>query len=84
MNSYESPAIRKRLELNKGVRTLRNPEFIKLNTYKSDYAHNSAFNWACRAFNFAALYVDPTLPTIEFKKGLERVPDISFKALLTI
>lgn len=41
----------------------RNPEFIKIKSSRTDYGLFSSFNSACRAFNFAALYIDPTAST---------------------
>lgn len=72
---FKSPALRSQLSLNTGVRSLRNPEFIRFKTYNKDYSTFQPFNNACRAFNFAALYIDPTLPHYEFRKRLLRLSD---------
>ena len=76
--SDHSPALRNKLNLNTGRRTFRNPEFIKLKYSSTDYGLNAPLNYACRAFNFAALFIDPTLPFYEFKKKLLKLPDSAF------
>lgn len=76
-----SPTLRNKLQLNTGLRTSRNPEFIRLNSSSTFYGLNAPLNYACRAFNFAALYIDPTLPFYEFRKRLLRLPDTAFGEL---
>lgn len=78
----DSPALRGQIDLNTGIRTLRNPEFIKIKFSRTDLGLNSPFNNACRAFNHAALFVDPTLPFHEFKDKLIRLPDTAFGDLI--
>lgn len=75
---FESPYLRDLMELNTGKRSLRNPEFIKLKYSRTDYGLNAPFNYACRAFNFASLFIDPTLPLHTFKEKLTKLPDIAF------
>lgn len=72
------PNLRGRMNLNTGVRTLRDPEFIRIKYFRTEYGLNSPFNYACRAFNHAALFIDPTLPFHEFKKRLLKLTDSSF------
>lgn len=74
----QSPALRSQLNLNTGIRTLRDPEFIRIKFSRTDYGLNSPLNYACRAFNHAALFIDPTLPFHEFKKRLFKLPDCAF------
>lgn len=78
IGKIKSPRLRSILDLNTGVRTLRNPEFIRLKHCRTDHSTYSPFNMACRAFNHAALFVDPTLPHFEFRKRVLRLPDSSF------
>lgn len=81
---YQAPDIRSRLNLYTGVRSLRNPEFIRLKKYNTDYGYNSPFNQACRAFNHAVLFIDPTISFHEFKSKLLRLPDTAFGDLCTL
>lgn len=74
----DSPTLRSQLNLNTGTRTFRNPEFIRLKGSTTKYGLNAPLNYACKAFNFAALFIDPTLPFYEFKKKLLRLPDTAF------
>lgn len=78
---FKSTILRESLSINEGTRTLRNPEFIKIKFYRSTYAQNSPFNVACRAFNHAALFIDPTLPIYEFERMLKKLPDVCFGEL---
>ena len=78
---YNTNSIRSQMSLNTGVRTIRNPEFIRIPFCKTEYARNSSFIWACRAFNFAALFIDPTISTWEFKSKLVRLSDDCFSPL---
>lgn len=80
----DSPSLRAQLNLNTGVRTYLNPEFIKLNFFRTDYGLNSPLNYACRAFNHAALFVDPTLPFHEFRNRISNLPDSAFVDLVTL
>lgn len=77
----ESPPLRKNMSLNTGIRTFRNPEFIRLKHSSTDYGLYAPFNYACRAFNFAPLFIDPTLPFFEFRKRLLKLPDEAFREL---
>lgn len=81
---YQAPDIRNRLNLNTGVRSLRNPEFIILKKYDTDYGYNSPFNQACRAFNHAVLFIDPTTSFIDFKSKLLSLPDSAFGNLCAL
>lgn len=78
MNKYCSQTLRDAVNINNGNRSLRNPEFIRIKFYKTDYALHSPFVTACRAFNHAALFVDPTLPTHEFETKIKSLPDSVF------
>lgn len=80
----DSPELRSHLELNTGVRTYRNPEFIKIKFSRTEYGLNSPFNVACRAFNHAALFIDPTLPFHDFKDKVIRLPDSAFGNLVKL
>ena len=75
---YNAPSLRSKLELNKGIRTVRNPEFIRLKTFRTDHSTSSPFNNACRIFNCTALYIDPSLSHYQFKEKLLRLPDTAF------
>lgn len=75
---YNAPALRSQIELNTGLRTLRNPEFIRFKTYKTDYLAHFPFDNACNVFNHAALYIDPSLPKHIFKEKLLKLPDTAF------
>lgn len=81
---YNDPAIRGNLDLNLGIRTIRNPEFIRLKNYKKNVGLYSSLNLACTAFNITALYVDPTLPFIDFRRKLLNLPDEVFGGLLSL
>lgn len=74
----DSPVLRKQLNINVGVRSIRDPEFIRIKFPRTDYGLNSPLNYACRAFNHAALFIDPTLSFGDFKSRLMRLPDRSF------
>lgn len=69
-----APNLRNRINVNSGVRTIRNPEFIRVQFSKTD----SPFNNACYTYNHAALFIDPTLSMREFKRQLENLPDCAF------
>lgn len=75
------PGIRNQLHLFQGVRSLRNPEFIKINYSRTDHGLNSPLNLACRLFNHAALFIDPTIRYDEFKLKLLKLPDKAFGQL---
>lgn len=79
---YQSPQLRSEIILNTGTRSLRRPEFIRLKNYRTDTALYSPFNLACRAFNHAALYIDPTLDFFTFKAKLLKLPDTCFGTLI--
>lgn len=83
-NRIDAPALRSQLELNTGIRTLRRPEFIKIKRCKTDYSLNAPFTLACRAFNHAALFIDPTLPLHQFREKLLRLPDSAFNVLSSL
>lgn len=75
---YNSQFLRNQLSLNWGTRTIRNPEFIRIPFCRTDYALYSSFNIACRAYNHAVLFIDPTLPLIQFIEKLHRLTDSCF------
>lgn len=77
---YNAPQLRSQIDLNTGVRTLRNPEFIRLSKCRTDHSTMSPFNNACRLFNYAALFIEPSLPQYEFRQKLLRLPDEAFGA----
>lgn len=56
---FQSPTLRNEIVINNGIRCLRRPEFIRIKNYRTERALFSPFNIACRAFNFAALSIDP-------------------------
>lgn len=64
-----------------GIRTFRNPEFIRIKHFKTDTGLKSPFDLACTAFNHAALFVDPTLPFVEFRSKVLRLPDSAYGIL---
>lgn len=75
---FSSRNLRSQMELNTGIRTLRNPEFIKLKIARTDTSTYSSFNNACRIFNHAALFIDPSLSQYEFRNKLLTLPDTAF------
>lgn len=75
---YKSQFLRNELSINWGTRALRNPEFIRIKFFRTEYAQNSSFNLACRAYNHAALFIDPTLTAVEFARKLDKLPDNCF------
>lgn len=81
MGRYKAPDIRNELSLNTGVRTFRNPEFIRIPFCRTDDEMFSPFNFSCRAFNFAALYTDPTDSFERFRSKILQIPDESFNRL---
>lgn len=78
MGKYNNPNLRSKMVLNTGIRTLRTPEFIRLKGSSTKASIFSSFNNACRAFNHAALFIDPTLPHHEFRNKLLTLPDSAF------
>lgn len=78
MGRYINPNLRALMQLNTGIRTLRRPEFIRLKSSNTNTSIFSSFNNACRAFNHAALFIDPTLPHHEFRVKLLALPDTAF------
>lgn len=81
IGKFNSPQLRDQLNINSGIRTIRNPEFIRLPRCKTNHTWNSSFYFACRAFNMAALFLDPTLPHYQFREKLLRIPDKYFDRL---
>lgn len=75
---FISPHLRSLMDINIGIRTLRNPEFIRLRYCRTDHSTWSSFNNACRMFNHSALFIDPTLSHDHFKKKLLKLPDTVF------
>lgn len=55
-----APCLREQIILNSGVRTLRNPEFIRIKLCRTDASTFSPFNNACHVYNHAAMFIDPT------------------------
>lgn len=80
----DCPNIRNQLQLNTGARTLRNPEFIRIQFSKNNYGLHAPLNDACRAYNYAVTKVDPTLQYDQFKKEVLRLPDEEFKELIDL
>lgn len=78
---YKAPEIRNAISLNTGIRTFRNPEFIRVPFCRTEDEMFSPFNFSCRAYNFAALYADPTQSFDQFKNSLLQIPDLSFDRL---
>lgn len=78
----DSPYLRSQINLNTEGRAVRNREFIRINRSRTKYGWNSPFNSACRAFNYAAAKVDPTLPFERFKKEILKLPDEAFGELV--
>lgn len=78
MGRYINPNLRSLMLLNTGIRTLRRPEFIRLKSSNTNSSIFSSFNNVCRAFNHAALYIDPTLSHREFREKLLALPDSAF------
>lgn len=73
-----SNCLRSQINIYDGIRSLRNPEFIRVKSYKTDHSQYSPFNKACYIFNHAALFIDPSLSFHEFKEKLLRLPDSAF------
>lgn len=73
-----APHLRIQMDLNTGTRTLRNPEFIRLRFCRTDHSIWSPFNNACRMYNHAVLFIDPSLPHFEFKNKLLKLSDTAF------
>lgn len=84
MGKYNSKTVMSEININRGIRTVRNPKFIRIKHCKTNYVLYSSFYTACRAFNFAALFIDPTLPTALFAKKLEKILDNLFGDLCTL
>lgn len=80
-SKFISERLRGEITLYEGTRSLRCPEFIRFKQCKTDYALNSPFNLACRAYNHAVLLIDPTLPYHEFERELIALPDSIFGEL---
>lgn len=78
---YKAPDIRKAITLNDGVRTFRNPEFIRIPFCRTEDEMFSPFNFSCRAYNFAALYADPTHSFDRFRSSVLQINDISLDRL---
>lgn len=78
---YKAPDIRNALSLNTGLRTFRNPEFIRIPFCRTEEEMFSPFIFSCRAFNFAALYADPTKSFDHFKNSTLQIQDLSFDRL---
>lgn len=70
----DDPFLRNQITLYTGKRTIRNPEFIRPRMSTTD----SPFNNACRMFNHAAMFIDPTSSSLDFKQRLESLPDCAF------
>lgn len=80
---YNSPYLLSQIKINKSTRTLRNPEFIYMDTFRTDHSWMSPFNNACRMFNNAALFIDPTIPHHQFRKKLLSLPDAALGTWVT-
>lgn len=81
---YQAPDIRNELILNTGTRCLRRPEFIRIKNCRTERSLFSPLNMACRAFNQAVLFIDPTLPFLNFKSRLLQLPDDRFGELIPL
>lgn len=79
-----SRVLRNEIKLNTGIRSIRNPEFIRFQICRNDHSLNSPFNSACRAFNHAAMILDPTETEYEFRKKLIKLPDSIFGGLVAL
>lgn len=77
-NKLICPHVRNQMEMNTGLRTLRNPEFIRLRSCRTDHSTYSSFNNACRMYNHAALFIDPSLAHDQFRRKLLKLPDSVF------
>lgn len=78
IGKFKSPVLREHMDLNTGIRTLRNPEFIRLKYCRTEHSTYSSMNNACRTFNHAALFIDPSLPHDQFRSKLLKLPDSIF------
>jgi len=67
-----------------GARTSRIPDLISIKYYIKDYTNFSPFNEACRLFNIASRFIDPSLNRNEFRAHLLGLPDYSFGCYATI
>lgn len=76
---YQSPHLRSMITLNPATRSLRRPNFIMINRHD-----DSPFTSACRLFNVAATYLDPTLPRACFRSALMNLPDECFGEWLSL
>lgn len=74
----KSDSLRSQINLFDGRISLRNPEFIRVKKCKTDHSQYSSFNNACFMFNHAALFIEPSLPSDEFRKQLMKLPDSAF------
>lgn len=74
-----SQFLRDRIVLYDGVRSLRNPSFIRLNVNITEYSRFSPFNFACQLFNMAAKHVDPSLTSKDFRRCVLALEDSVFE-----
>lgn len=71
---FDDQFLRSRFTLNSGTRTIRNPEYIRVELSKTDLP----FSNASHMYNHAALYIDTTTPLNRFKNEVQLLPDCSF------
>lgn len=74
----KSGILRSNLNLYDGIRTLRNPEFIRVKAHKTDLLQYSPFNNACFIFNQVALFIEPSIPYDQFRRRVLILPDYAF------
>lgn len=67
-----------------GVRASRVPDLISVKYYVKNYTNFSPFNEACRLFNIASRFIDPSLNRNEFRAQLLHLPDYSFGCYATV
>lgn len=72
---YKCNFLRSNISIYNGIRTLRNPEFIRVKADKTDHSTYSSFNNAYFIFNHAALFIDPTISSFDMKKQIRKLPD---------
>lgn len=78
VGKFDVPNVRQRLSLNTGIRTLREPEFIRPKFYYKEYLKCCPLNNASHIFNHSALFIDPTTTHLDFKSRVARLTDDQF------
>lgn len=77
-----SPALRSRITFN--ARPTRHNGMIFIRSYRTGRSTYSPFNIACRMFDAVSSIIDPTLPHMQFRNALQRVPDSDLRLFLTL